>query len=121
MRDKCLSLISMFRAVSFLDFNSDLKTQIAFTESGERLLRVLVFTLVKMENTLSASAFEFGSALTALKRDFRLGCISIHLEFLRCNISFHTLQNCNFVSVLLLNVMVMIAILSLMHLHQSRQ
>jgi len=47
-------------AVCPLAFRFDLKTHSAWTWIGLRELRFFVFTSVSMENTLSASAFEFG-------------------------------------------------------------
>ena len=81
MSDKCFSSISISRTVSFLVFNADLKTQIAFIEVDENLFRFFVFKSVKTENIISGSAFEFGSDLTAFKRHLRLGYLSILVEY----------------------------------------
>jgi len=81
MRDKWFSSITMFRTVSFLDFKADFRTQRAFTLVTESLLRFFVFISDKTENTLSESAFEFGSDLTAFKKDFKLGYFAMLIEF----------------------------------------
>src|SRR5580765_4764100 len=65
MRDKCFSLISMYRILSFLAFNADFNTQLAFILADESLFRFFVFKSINKENILSGSAFEFGSDLTA--------------------------------------------------------
>jgi len=74
----------MSRTISFLAFNADFNTQLAFIHADESLFRVFVFISDSKENILSGLnglAFEFGSDLTAFKRDFSYWDIYI-LKFL---------------------------------------
>lgn len=67
----------MFKAVSFLVFNSDLRTQAALTEIDKSLFLVFVFKFVNIENALSESAFECGSDLIAFTNNLKFGYLKI--------------------------------------------